>query len=44
MDDENCNKKYIARYILFITNNNIVFDKPYQYMVNYKCKPISIYK
>ena len=43
-DYENCNKKYIARYILFITNNNIVFDKPYQYMVNYKCKPISIYK
>ena len=43
-DYENCNKKYIARYILFISNDNIVFDKPYQYTVNYKCKPISIYK
>ena len=43
-DYENCNKKYIARYILFITCENIIFDEPYQYKVHYNIKPESIHK
>lgn len=43
-DYENCNKKYIARYILFITCENIIFNEAYQYKVNYNIKPESIHK
>ena len=43
-DYENCKQKYIARYILFISCENIIFNKPYQYKINYTNKPESLHK
>lgn len=41
---DNIKKKYLLRYVLFLTKDNFVFDKDYQYEINYYCKPISVHK
>lgn len=43
-DYDHCNKNNVLRYILFITIDSLIFDKHYQYMVNYKSKAESIHK
>lgn len=43
-DYDNVKKKYILRYVLFLTEDNYIFNKEYQYKISYKCKPISVHE
>lgn len=43
-DYHNCKKKYILRYSLFLSNDSIRFNEPYQYIINYLCKPESFHE
>lgn len=43
-DYNNCKKKYILRYILFLSDDSIVFNKKYQYFISYLCKPESVHE
>ena len=43
-DYDNTKKKYLLRYVLFLTKENFIFHKDYQYEIDYNCKPISVHK
>lgn len=43
-DFNNCNKKFILRYILFLSHNSLLFKKKYQYFINCSCKPESVHE